>query len=148
MKRMNKLRLSCCFFGHRDSPESIKPKLKDNIVNLITKYNVSNFYVGNNGNFDSIVISLLKEIVNEYPDVSFNIVIAYLPKELESKQEKNTLYPFGIESVPKRYCISWRNKWLIDHSQFVICYVTHITGGAAKLMEIAIKKNKTVINIS
>lgn len=145
---MNESQHSCCFFGHRDAPESIKPKLKDNIKRLIIEYNVTDFYVGNNGSFDSIVTSVLKEIVIEYPDVSYSIVLAYLPNKRDQEQEKNTLYPFGIESVPKRYCISWRNKWLIDHSQFVICYVTHITGGASKFMEMASKKNIKVINIS
>lgn len=145
---MNELQHSCCFFGHRDAPESIKPKLKDNIKRLIIEYNVTDFYVGNNGSFDSIVTSVLKEIVIEYPDVSYSIVLEYLPNKRDQEQEKNTLYPFGIESVPKRYCISWRNKWLIEHSQFVICYVTHITGGASRFMEMALKKGRTVINLS
>ena len=145
---MNETQHSCCFFGHRDAPESIKPILKDNIKRLIIEYNVTDFYVGNNGRFDSIVTSILKEVVNEYPDISYSIVLAYLPNKRGPEQEKNTLYPFGIESVPKRYCISWRNKWLIEHSQFVICYVTHITGGASRFMEMALKKGRTVINLS
>lgn len=145
---MNESQHSCCFFGHRDAPESIKPILKENIERLITKHNVTDFYVGNNGSFDSIVTSVLKEVVKEYPDVSYSIVLAYLSSKKDQAQEKNTLYPFGIESVPKRYCISWRNKWLIDHSQYVICYVTHITGGAAKFMEMARKKGRKVINLS
>ena len=145
---MNKSQHSCCFFGHRDAPESIKPKLKEHIIRLIIEYNVTVFYVGNNGSFDSIVTSVLKDVVNEYPDISFNIVLAYLPSKRDEEQEKNTLYPFGIESVPKRYCISWRNKWLINHSQYVICYVTHITGGASKFMEMALKRGRNVINLS
>lgn len=145
---MNESQHSCCFFGHRDAPESIKTLLKDNIIHLITEQNVTDFYVGNNGSFDSIVTSVLKEVVNEYPHVSYSIVLAYLPNKKDQEQEKNTLYPFGIESVPKRYCISWRNKWLIEHSQYVICYVTHITGGASKFMEMAKNKGRTVINLS
>lgn len=85
---MNELQHSCCFFGHRDAPESIKPKLKDNIKRLIIEYNVTDFYVGNNGSFDSIVTSVLKEIVIEYPDVSYSIVLAYLPNKRDQEQEK------------------------------------------------------------
>ncbi len=110
----------CCFFGHRDAPEYIIPEIKSNIKTLITECGVTTFYVGNQGRFDSMVVSVLKEMKNKYPQISYYIVLAYFPKENENYNEKNTLYPHGIESVPKRFCISWRNNWMIENSQYVI----------------------------
>lgn len=95
-----------------------------------------------------MVVSVLKEMINKYPQISYTVVLAYLPKENENYNEKNTLYPYGIESVPKRFCISWRNNWMINHSQYIICYVSHTTGGAAKFVGIAQKKKRTIINLS
>lgn len=46
--------MKCAFFGHRDAPSSIKPRLGEAIFNLISN-GVDEFYVGNNGNFDLIV---------------------------------------------------------------------------------------------
>ena len=138
---------ACCFFGHRDAPYYIIPEIKSNIETLVTECGVTTFYVGNQGRFDSMVVSALKEMKNKYPQISYYIVLAYLPKENENYNAKDTLYPYGIESVPKRFCTSWRNNWMIDNSQYVICYITHITGGAAKFTEKAIKIGLNVINI-
>ncbi len=124
------------------------PEVKSNIETLITKYGVINFYVGNQGRFDSMVASVLKEMVYKHSQISYRMVLAYLPKDSEKYNEKNTLYPYGIESVPKSFCISWGNKWMVNHSQYVICYVSHITGGALKFVELAQKKKRTIINLS
>lgn len=139
---------SCSFFGHRDAPENIKEKIKDNVVQLIREYGVKNFFVGHNGRFDSITFSVLKELSAEYPFIVYSVVLSYLSNNDCSKYDNHTLFPEGIENVPKRFRISWRNKWMIDRSQYIICYVTHITGGAFKCVEIAERKSRTIINIS
>ena len=48
------------FFGHRDSPETIKPKIRAAVIDLIENHGVTMFYVGNQGNFDRLVRSVLK----------------------------------------------------------------------------------------
>ena len=63
--------------------------------------------------------------------------------------EPETLFPDGIESVPRRVAISYRNKWMIKRSDYVVTYVTtHIASGAAQFKELAEKQGKNVINIS
>ena len=57
------------------------------------------------------------------------------------------MLPEGIEGVHPRYAISWRNKWMVTESDFVIAYITHSWGGAAKYYEMAVKKGRHVINI-
>lgn len=47
-----------------------------------------------------------------------------------------------------RFAISWRNKWMLEKADYVITYVTHTVGGSAKFKEMAIKKNKRVIEIN
>ena len=139
---------SCCFFGHRDTPSSVRPKLTDVIMDLIEERGVIDFYVGNQGSFDSLVLSVLKELAVSYPQIRYTVVLAYLPDDKSGIEETNTLYPEGLESVPKRFCIARRNDWLIRNSKYVICYVGHITGGAAQFMKKAQKQNRTVINIA
>ena len=53
--------VACTFFGHRDCPESIKPKLRKVLVDIITNHGVDMFYVGHQGQFDAYVHSELKE---------------------------------------------------------------------------------------
>ena len=37
---------ACTFFGHRDCPSSIKPKLREALIDLIENHTVDMFYVG------------------------------------------------------------------------------------------------------
>ena len=138
----------CTFFGHKDTPKEIEPTLRSTLVELIENKNVNVFYVGNNGNFDLLVRHQLEELSALYP-ITYNVVLAYLPTE-KNKYDNltNTIYPEGIESVPKRFAISWRNKWMIQQSDIVVTYVTHNFGGAAQFKELAKKQNKNVIELS
>ena len=60
---------------------------------------------------------------------------------------EDTLFPDGLESVPKKYAISKRNDWMIHQSGFAVCYVHKITGGAAKFRDKAEKKGINVIDV-
>lgn len=51
----------CVFFGHKDADSSISSRVKEAIIKLIREQDVDEFFVGNNGKFDYIVYSTLKE---------------------------------------------------------------------------------------
>ena len=70
---------ACTFFGHRDCPSSIKPKLHEVLINLIENHAVDMFYVGQQGAFDGIVHSVLKELVSVYPHIRYAVVLERLP---------------------------------------------------------------------
>lgn len=137
----------CTFFGHKDTLSLERDKLKQTIIKEIEENNADTFYVGNHGNYDRMVFSVLKELKETYPDISINVVLAYLPKD-NGEDLSYTVFPEGIEEVPKRFAIVFRNKWMIERSDTVIAYVKHSFGGAAKFVDIARKKRKTVINIA
>jgi uncharacterized phage-like protein YoqJ len=134
----------CTFFGHSDCPESVYFILRAKIEELIKNTDVSCFYVGNNGRFDSLAAKALRELQNDYLHIRYSVVLAYLPEE----NTENSIFPEGLESVPKRFCIDKRNRWMLDKADYVICYVTRNIGGAARFSALARKKNKTVINIA
>ncbi len=136
------------FFGHKDAPKEIEPIIKSTLTYLIENENADVFYVGNNGNFDNMVRRQLKSLSEIYP-INYDVVLAYLPRNKnENADMSDTVYPEGLECVPPRFAISWRNKWMLDKSDYVITYVTHSVGGSAKFKEMAIKKNKRVIEIN
>lgn len=137
----------CTFFGHKDTLSSERDKLKKAIIKEIEENNADTFYVGNHGNYDRMVFSVLRELKEAYPTISINVVLAYLPKD-NSEDLSYTVFPEGIEKVPKRFAINFRNKWMIERSDTVIAYVKHSFGGAAKFVDLARKKRKTVINIA
>ena len=142
---------ACTFFGHRDCPETIKPKIRTAVINLIENHGVTMFYVGNQGNFDRLVRSVLKETTTAYPEVGYAVVLAYMPSAKVanlSEDFSDTMLPEGIEKVPKRFAIPWRNKWMIEHADYVVTYVTRFCGGSAKLQGIAIKMDKRIYDLT
>ena len=137
----------CTFFGHKDTPKEIEPTLRSTLIELIENKNVNVFYVGNNGNFDTMVRRQLEDLSQTYL-ITYSVVLAYLPTE-KNKYDNltNTIYPEGLEIVPKRFAIPWRKKWMIQQSDIVVTYVTHNFGGAAQFKEMAEKLSKDVINL-
>lgn len=140
--------MTVTFFGHRDAPKEIEPTLRTTLINLIEQENAREFYVGNNGNFDAMVRRQLEDLSKVY-EINFTVVLAYLPEDRrEHDNLANTIYPEGIESVPKRFAISWRNKWMLKQADVVITYVTHPSSGAWEFEKLAVKQGKRVINIA
>lgn len=140
----------CTFFGHRDCPSSIEPKLRATLIDLIENHNVDRFYVGNHGAFDALVRSALRELKTIYPHIDYAVVLAYLPtkqSEFAPHDFSDTILPEGIESVPKRYAISWCNNWMLKQSDYVITYITHSWGGATQFAGKAERQRKKVINL-
>ena len=86
------------------------------------------------------------ELQKIYTHISVTVVLAYMPnEEIANKYGPDTILPEGIEAAPKRYAISWRNKWMIDQSEYVVTYVTRSFGGAARFECYARKNDAAVI---
>ncbi|MGN1027980.1 MAG: hypothetical protein ACI4P4_16435 [Faecousia sp.] len=60
---------ACTFFVHRYCPSSVEPKLCEVLIDLIDNHAVEMFYGGQQGAFDGIVRSVLKELVSVYPHI-------------------------------------------------------------------------------
>lgn len=136
--------LTCTFFGHKDTPEEIGPLIRSRLIDLIIKNNVTNFYVGNQGNFDRMVKNILGELKKIYA-INYAVVLAYLNEkkdDFNKEDQADTLFPDGIEDVPLRFAINYRNKWMIEQSDYVLTYVKYTVGGAAKFKELAEKRIK------
>lgn len=142
--------MNCTFFGHRDAPSSIEGRIRTTIERLILDKDVTRFYVGNNGNFDSMVHRQLKRLNAKHPHIRYYVVLAYMPTvkdELDTIDYTETIYPDGLETVPPRFAISKRNEWMVEKADIVVTYVKYSTGGAAQAKKIAERKGKVVVEI-
>ena len=139
---------TCTFFGHRECPSTVKPRLRETIVGLIEQHGVDTFYVGNKGSFDRMVRSVLRELTAVYPQIRYAVVLERMPEQREREDYGDTLLPEGIENAPPRFAIAWRNRWMLRQSDYVVTYVTHSIGGAAQFKQMAVRQKKTVIDIA
>ena len=105
---------ACTFSGHRDCPQSIQTKLREVPIDLIANHDVDTFYVGNHGQFDTLVSHTLRQLKKEYPKITYAVVLAYMPgKPKEYEDYSEIMLPEGIGTVHPRYAISWRNSWML-----------------------------------
>ena len=89
-----------------------------------------------------------KELKAKYPQIRYTVVLAYMPDtHIKELYGEDTLFPDGMENVPKKFAISKRNDWMIQQSGYAVCYVYKVTGSAAKFRDKAEKNRLRVIDV-
>ena len=139
------------FCGHSTFRE--EPEVKEEFLKILEE-KISGedviFYLGGYGNFDKICFDLLSKLKSKYTNIKRVFITPYLYnydklKSL-SKIYDETMYP-PIETAPPKFAIDRRNRWMIENSDMLICYITHTFGGAYKTYKYALNKNIKIINI-
>lgn len=139
---------TCAFFGHSSCSNSIQPILQREIEKLILNHGITDFLLGDHGDFDVLVLKTIREIEKIYP-IKYRVVLSYLPIAPSFfGEDPNSVYPEEIATVHPKFAIEYRNNFLISKSDYFITYVTHSYGGAAKFAKKAQNKGKIVINIA
>jgi len=93
----------------------------------------------------------LKKLKTRYSQIHYMVVLAYMPGAryaFDTTDYTKAIYPEGLENTPSKFAISKRNRWLVEHNDTVITYVTHSFGGAAQFKELANRKGKWTINLA
>lgn len=139
--------MNCTFFGHRDAPSTIKPRLKETIMQLLNE-GIKHFYVGNNGSFDLLAQESLAELANDGLDIKYNIVLSYINELAMSGNQQATIFPEGQELAIPKFAISKRNEWLLNNSSVVIAYVRYSVSNSYKYIEKARKNGLAVVNLA
>ena len=111
------------------------------------------FYLGGYGAFDALAYDCCKTYKASHPNVSLVFVTPYITVEyqrnhLESlKAEYDAiLYP-EIEGKPLKFAIAYRNRWMVEKADYVVCGIDHSWGGAYTTYRYAKQKKKTIFNI-
>lgn len=130
---------ACTFFGHSQCPD-LRSELREAVMRLAGD-GIDMFYVGDHGNFDAQVRSVLSEL-----GLRYGVVLAYLPKGAGAGFG-DTMFPEGLELVHPRYAIDRRNHWMLERSDYVVTYVHHGWGGAAKFAALAERQGKRMIRL-
>lgn len=133
----------CFFIGHRNAPETIKHSLAEAVERHITKYGGTEFVVGHYGAFDRMAASAVRNAKKRHPDVTLTLLIPYYPYkywEEVSDEYDGSIYPEGMEKVPKPYSIVRANQYMVRHSDFLICYNKDYVGNTRKIVDMALRR--------
>lgn len=101
------------------------------ITQGLIEQGATTFYLGGYGAFDNLAASVLRAQKRRYPQVELILVLAYLETAKDISGYDGTVYP-SLESVPRRFAISHRNRWMVDAADAVVAYVLHDWGDAAQ----------------
>lgn len=67
------------------------------------------------------------------------------PLDITPEEKTHTVLPPDFEKTPPRFAIDRRNHYMLKQADFVVTYVTHSFGGAAKFAQMATRQKKIVI---
>ena len=139
----------CFFIGHRDTPEHVYPALEQAVEQLIAQ-GVTEFYVGNHGSFDRMAARAVIAAKQRHLEVRLTMLLPYHPAEREVVLPAGfdgSLYPPGMENVPRRFAIPRANRWMVEHCTHLVAYVTHPASNAGKVVEWGRIQGKRVVEL-
>jgi len=139
---------SCFMFGHSDCPDSMLPRIEQAIEHYYSQYGIADFYIGNRGRFDSLAATAVRNAKQRHPDIRMYLLLAYHPSERPVDLWggfDGSFYP-PLENTPRQYTIVKANRYMVDTTDFLICYVKHI-GNTRNLLEYAQRRKKEGVHI-
>lgn len=142
------------FFGHSNFIGSYI--LEEKIMSVISDEvgaGAVDFLLGNYGGFDRFAYRCCKKYKAQSDNSSLVFVTPYISKGYKhrlnqaSQEYDRIIYP-GLESKPQRFAIQHRNRYMIEQSDLIICYVSREYGGAYSAIKYAKRLNRRIINLA
>lgn len=134
---------ACFLFGHADCPDDILPRIEEAVERQYLENEVRLYYVGNRGRFDALAATAVARAKKKYDDIQLHLVLAYHPSERPVDLWggfDGSYYP-PLEGTPRSFAIVKANRYMIDTSDVLICYVKHC-GNTRNLLEYSQKRQK------
>ena len=151
----------CCFTGHRDFPidqmEGVLLRLTE-AVDRLYKQGIHTFLVGGARGFDTLVaIQLINLRRHLYPELQL-VLVRPCPGQSDrwSPREKILYETVRREAnldilLSDHYfngCMQNRNAFMVNHSCYLLAYVTKNTGGSYQTMNLARKRGIFIENLA
>lgn len=116
----------CAFFGHRNIPDDLEPRLRELIVRAVTEYGVTEFWDGCYGGFDVLAAQVVISLKAQFPQIRLVQVYAYPPASDGLRAGFDSAFcPDILDSFPDKWRIPRRNLWMAKQCDMAIAYVEH-----------------------
>ena len=141
------------FAGHRHITNfsETESKLSRVLERILYENEFVEFFVGINGDFDLIATTLIRSLMKKFGSekCAVTLVLPYSSSKVSyyEKAYDSVIIPEELHGVHHKRVITERNRFMIDKSDLVICYVNKESGGAWQSLCYANKVGKEVILI-
>ncbi len=146
------------FFGHRqiENVSAIEKQLDEIIRPLLLEKEYVEFLVGRDGEFDQLAASTVKRLKRSVggDNSALMWVLPYPTAEYRDYEADYAAYYDEIVVCPEsaaahfKSAFQIRNRWMVDRSNLVICYVGRPNGGAFQTLRYARRRGKSIIHIA
>lgn len=141
-------------FGHREIRDLYR--MEEGLVKLLKELIQAKpyvvFLVGRNGEFDEYAASVIKRMRREINDESseLDLVLPYTVSDIEyyEKYYDDVIIPERSSAAHRKNAITQRNRWMIERSDLIVCYVERENGGAYDALRYAERLGKQIINLA
>ena len=141
---------TCFLIGHRDAPFMVREKLEKAIAAAITDYGVTEFVVGQYGAFDTMAAACLAEAKKACPEIRLVLLLPYHPSARAFVLPAGfdaSLYPPGMEAVPRRLAIVRANEYMAKHCDLLIGYTVLQNSNSGRIMR-KVRPGCIVVNLA
>ena len=118
--------------GHR-TPPNLKARIREEVINLIENEDVDTFLVGEKGGYEIDAYDVVLKVQQEYPHIRIYLVISQMTdlhemgvrdgaQVIERRGFDDFILPPKCELGYKRLCLVYRNRYIIENTNFIIAY--------------------------
>lgn len=126
------------FIGHREALEDIAADLASEVRRLITELGVTEFIVSNYGRYDSMAGQVVITAEREFPYIHLLLLIPHHSALVDLPVGYDGIYcPPGMENVLRRFAIIRANRYMVNHTDYLVAYAWHPASNARELVEYA-----------
>ncbi len=152
---------TCCFTGHRNLTNAEKKECKEKLQrasDAFVKMGVTDFIVGGAIGFDTVAaVTLINLRTNLYPHIRITVAVPFEGQSKYFQPADRALYATILERADNviilskdyhPYCMSVRNRYMVDNSRYCVSYLTAEKGGTFQTVKYARSKGLTLFNLA
>ncbi len=143
------------FFGHRavENFPYIEKQVEMLIREMLLQKDYVEFLVGNNGEFDQLVSSVIRRVKKQLRDDNccHTLVLPYMTAAYRDNQDSFHTYYDAVQISEAaaashfKAALQKRNREMVDSSDMVVFYLERASGGAYQTYQYVCKQNKSNI---
>ena len=152
---------ACCFTGHRKIlpalSDGLQKKLAQTIDRLYNEKHITTYYVGGAQGFDTLASEAVIERRAEIAYLRLVVAMPHAKQAARWSAEDQSRHKRILDAADEviclaehyyRGCMQRRNRYLVDHSDVCVCYLTERTGGTAYTVKYAKKRGLSIVNLT
>ena len=135
----------------------IQRRLICTVDRLYTEKKITTYYVGGAQGFDALASEVVIERRAVLHDLRLVVVVPHVGQTASWSSDEKARYEriknraSDVICLAEHYyrgCMQRRNRYLVDHSDVCVCYLTELTGGTAYTVEYAKRQGLGIWNLA